>query len=298
MAERTSHPLERHLCRFEEYLRVERNSSAETLRAYMADLRDFFQFLSRQDGNELRPMTIRAFLGLLYRRGVSSTTASRKLSSLRTFFRFLMREGHLKENPARGLRSPRKEHRLPPHLSVDEAERLMKLCEGDLRDRAIMEVAYGAGLRVGELSALNWEEVDLEAATLRVRGKGSRERLVPLGRKAGEAVHALRESLRGERPRGPLFLNRRGGRLTPRGIRYILRRYRERGSFPSPFSTHALRHSAATHLLDAGADLRSIQELLGHRSLSTTQKYIHLGVDRLTEVYDKAHPRARKEPRG
>ncbi len=277
---------------------MERNSSPETLRAYTSDLRDFFQFLSRQDRQELRPMALRAFMGFLFRKGVCSGTASRKLSALRTFFRFLRREGHLKESPARGLRGPRREHKLPPHLSVDEAERLMKLCEGSLRDRAIMEVAYGAGLRVGELSALNWEEIDLEAATLRVHGKGRRERLVPLGRKAREAVEALRGSLPGGRLRGALFLNCRGGRLTPRGIRGIVRKYRERGSFPSPFSTHALRHSAATHLLDAGADLRSIQELLGHRSLSTTQKYIHLRVDRLMEVYDRAHPRARKESRG
>jgi integrase/recombinase XerC len=292
---------------FERHLVVERNVSDHTRRAYLRDLEGFRTFLAenlpgRDSGEELLRrvdhLTLRRYMAQLHRTN-RKTTIGRKLAAIRTFFRYLVREGVVKANPGEMVSTPRKEKYLPKTLSVDEAFALMESGEGSgllaMRDRAIVEMLYSCGLRVSELTALDVGSVSLEEGLVRVLGKGSKERIVPVGRQAREALRLYLDERNAPPDGEPLFLNHRGGRLTPRSIQRHLKKYLLMAGILKEATPHSLRHSFATHLLDGGADLRAIQELLGHASLSTTQKYTQVSVDHLTAVYDKAHPRSRKK---
>jgi integrase/recombinase XerC len=297
--------------RFLEHLGEERNLSHHTLRAYRSDLERFQRFLSRDFlGCEpediplaaIDPLAVRSFLASLTRADVGSRSQARMLSAVRSFFRFLCREGRLESNPAQSVRTPKQPQPLPRHLRPGEIETLLDAIDGegplDIRDRAIFELFYASGLRVGELVGLDWSAIDLEGNVLRVLGKGGKERMVPFGKPAAEALRAWRDCW-AELRSGvsdsdePLFLNYRGGRLGARSVRRSLDRRVADAALASGVHPHALRHTFATHLLEGGADLRAIQELLGHSSLSTTQRYTHLDIERLLRIYRESHPRAR-----
>jgi len=296
---------------FLKYLTAERNLSEHTVRNYLSDLEQFIKFTGGGSISAIGHLEIRGYLGHLHRLGIKRSSIARKLAVLRTFFRYLHREGYIEKNPAKIVATPKQEKVLPPYLSVDDAFRLVETPRGDnlssIRDKAILELFYSSGIRVGELVSLDEEDVNFSDGLIKVRGKGRKERIVPIGTKAIETLKEYMERKNGTKPQessfikgglrgiisNPLFLNRSGRRLTARSVRRIVIKY-SRESLKQPVSPHALRHSFATHLLDAGADLRAIQELLGHSSLSTTQKYTHLGMDKLMEVYDKSHPRGRK----
>lgn len=293
------------LDRFIGHLAVERNLSPHTVRAYQRDMGEFTTFLESDQGKSLDEMVVRIdqlllrrYLALLHKKNHRATIA-RKLASLRTFFRYLVREGVLQHNPAEALATPRQDHYLPKTLSVDEAFAFLDSLNGPsrlaLRDRALFELLYSSGLRVGEATSLDIGHADLHQGLVRVLGKGRKERIVPLGQKARQALQDYLETRGAAQDRDPMFLNRFGGRLTPRSVQRSLRNYLLRTRILKQVTPHSLRHSFATHLLDAGADLRSIQELLGHVSLSTTQKYTQVSVDHLLKVYDQAHPRSRKK---
>ncbi len=282
---------------FLRYLVLERGASAHTLRSYRSDLTDCAAFLA---GRALGSLTgadariLRAYLADLHERGLARTSVARRLAALRSFYRFLVRRGRAGNNPAREVRTPRLPKRLPVYLPIDESEALLRADFAatplGARDRAILETLYASGVRVAELAGLDVDDVDLREGAMRVMGKGAKERMVPLGRKAVEAIQAYladREELA-----GPLFRNRRRGRLTVRSLHRIVRARAEQAGLTRRVSPHTLRHTFATHLLDAGADLRLIQDLLGHARLGTTQKYTHVSTDRLMKVYDAAHPRA------
>lgn len=285
------------------YLTVERGASPHTLRNYDADLRQFLAFLrTTHDGALPAPETVdayavRSFLASRAGLGDAKSSIGRKLATVRSLFKYLGREGIVEQSPAATVVTPKKDQRLPRVLSADDAARLMDHPETaqprSPRDQAILEVLYSAGVRVAELVGLNVEGVDLDAGAATVLGKGRKERVVLLG---GQAVAALRAYLAQEETReGPLFRNSRGGRLTTRSVeRIVTAQCRALPNFPT-MTPHTLRHSFATHLLDGGADLRAIQEMLGHASLSTTQRYTHVALDRMMEAYDKAHPRAHEE---
>ncbi|HVN87880.1 MAG TPA: tyrosine recombinase XerC [Candidatus Binatia bacterium] len=294
---------------FEQALRVERNASAHTVRNYVSDVRQFNAFLVAHqlcggdergvDVQQLDQMAVRAFLVDLLRRNRKSS-AGRKLSAVKTFCRFLRRRGVIEHDPTAGVLTPKKDQQLPVHLTVDDVFRLLEAPRADtpdgVRDRALLEVVYSAGLRVSELVGLDWDDVDPKLELVRVRGKGGKERIVPIGAKALAALDTYRARIpqlcrRLLEPQ-VVFLNRRGQRLTTRSVARLVDHYILTSGIATKASPHALRHSFATHLLSAGADLRAIQELLGHASLSTTQKYTHLNLDHLMAVYDKAHPRA------
>jgi integrase/recombinase XerC len=288
---------------FLKYLRVERNVSPHTIRAYTLDLENFFAFLRENAGGadvrSVDHILLRRYLAALHKSS-SRTTIHRRLSALRTFYRYLVREGILNRNPAEVISSPRKENYLPKVLSVDETFRLLEkgyVADSlSLRDKAMFELLYSSGLRVGELASLNVENVDLNHGLVRVVGKGRKERIVPVGAKARNAIRDYLEA-RGWRAAKdqPLFLNNRGGRLSARSIERNLKKQLIKAGIFKEATPHSLRHSFATHLLDGGADLRAIQELLGHVSLSTTQKYTQVSVDQLMAVYDKTHPRSKKK---
>lgn len=287
---------------FIRYLEIERGVSEHTVKGYLYDLKQFSNFLKR-NGEEIRlgsidHISIRGFLAERHKRGESRNSLGRRLASLRSFFRYLSREGIIKMNPAKMVSSPKKERRLPSFLTLDEAIRLVESPGSDetygIRDRAILETFYSAGIRLSELASLNLEDLNLTNGLVKVRGKGKKERIVPVGSKATKAItEYINRIKREEVMPHPLFLNRFGRRLTTRGIEGIVAKYVKRIGMTHHATPHTLRHTFATHLLDGGADLRSIQELLGHASLSTTQRYIHLNLDRLMEVYDKAHPRGK-----
>jgi len=290
--------------KFATYIADERNLSPHTRAAYLRDLSEFHLFLERHGGSgkeallRLDSLLLRRYLAELHKRNQRSSIA-RKLSTLRTFFRYLVREGQLPSNPAEGLSTPKLNRYLPKTLSVDEATALMERGYGssvlDLRDRAIVELFYSSGLRVSELTGLDVGSLDLREKLVRVLGKGRKERILPIGRKAHEAISAYLQDRGMPDAEDPLFLNARGGRLTPRSVQRNLKTRLIKAGLIKDISPHALRHSFATHLLDGGADLRAIQELLGHASLSTTQKYTQVSVDQLMSVYDKAHPRSKKK---
>ncbi len=294
---------------FENHLRVERGASGHTLRAYASDLADFDAFLTDWAGSpvppeSVDPLAVRAYLAHLHGRGVAAVTVNRHLSSLRSLFRFLRREGWSVGDPAGEIPPPKTGRALPAFLPVDDAARLMELPDTSnadgTRDKAILGILYGSGLRVSELCGLNDEDIDLKERLLQVRGKGKKERIVPMTHEAAQAIEAYRalrppfpeKALRGKET-SPLFRNTRGRRLTPARVRVALQGYERKGAFGYHFTPHALRHSAATHLLEGGADLRSIQDLLGHKSLSTTQRYTQADFAHLQAAYDDAHPRAR-----
>ena len=291
--------------RFLKSLEGERYLSQETLRAYRGDLRQFCQFvLDEADVKDVRDVDrahIRAFLSSLYKYGYEKRSVARKLSALKSFFKYLKKKGCTGTNPALNIRSPRLEKRLPSILNQKEAEQLMGAPEGSdilaLRNRAMLELLYGAGVRASELCSLNVSDCDMYAEVMKVKGKGRKERLLPIGRKAGVALEAYLRR-RGELLRGvesdALFLNKLGTRLTTRSLQRIVRKFILTISARSGTNPHVLRHTFATHMLEGGADLKAIQDLLGHASLSTTQIYSHVTTDRLRKVYKRAHPRAEK----
>ncbi|TAL09231.1 MAG: tyrosine recombinase XerC [Nitrospirae bacterium] len=285
------------------YLKVERSASPHTLRNYEADLRQFLEFLRGAPGGplpappDIDAYAVRSFLAARAGAGDAKSSIGRKLATVRSLFKYLGREGAVEQSPAAAVVTPKKDQRLPRVLSADDAARLMDNPETTQprspRDQAILEVLYSAGVRVAELVGLNVDDVDLEAGAATVLGKGRKERVVLLGEKAVAALRAYlgKEGLQ----EGPLFRNSRGGRLTARSVeRIVTAQCRALPNFPA-MTPHTLRHSFATHLLDGGADLRAIQEMLGHASLSTTQRYTHVALDRMMEAYDKAHPRAHEE---
>jgi integrase/recombinase XerC len=291
------------VARFLLHLDRERNASAHTVRAYGDDVAQFCEHLRAQIGREPRPedadhLSIRGFLAALHAGGLRRASAARKLASLRTFFRYLCREGILERSPAAAILSPRLERRIPSHLDEGEAAALVDVPGADdasLRARALLELLYATGIRCAELTGLDLPEVDLDARMVRVLGKGRKERVVPFGSRAQAALLAYLPARARTSPRTEaLFVNRRGGRLTDRSVRTILAGRVRQVALAKQISPHSLRHSFATHLLGRGADLRTIQELLGHASLSTTQRYTHVDLRRILDIYRKTHPRARE----
>ena len=300
---------------FLEHLELERNFSPHTLRAYRGDLDRFLTFLARDylgvrpaavRPADVEPAAVRAFLAAMSRQGLAKRSQGRTLSAVRSLFRFACLRGELPANPASGVRTPKQEKTLPRHLRPGEVERLIEAPSGetplDRRDRALLEVLYATGLRVGELVSLDWHDIDLEARVLRVLGKGGKERMVPFGAPAARTLEAwlqASEELRSLAPAAdgtaedPVFLNRRGGRLGDRDLRRIVDRYAAAAGVPAGVHPHTLRHTFATHLLEEGADLRTIQELLGHSSLATTQRYTHVEIERMLRIYRESHPRAK-----
>jgi integrase/recombinase XerC len=287
--------------RFLRHLDRERNASPHTLRAYRQDLAQFFAHTREELGREPRAgdldhLLVRSFLARLHRSGMAKPSAARKLSSLRTFFRFLCREGVLRRNPARALLSPKAARRIPPHLAEAEVALIVEVQpenDREYRARAVFELLYATGLRCGELVGLDLADVDLLARLVRARGKGDKERIVPFGSRAADALRDYLARRADSHPRcEALFVNASGGRLSDRSVRSELRERVRRLALVARVTPHTLRHSFATHLLERGADLRAIQELLGHASLSTTQRYTHVNARHLLAVYGKTHPRA------
>lgn len=298
---------------FLRHLQFERNLSPHTLRNYSSDLEQFRSHLLPAgsatlppdfDVGEIDHLTIRDFLSALYARRNGKSSVARKLATLRSFFKWLSREGYVTVNPAKLVSTPRLEKKLPVHLNVEETIALIETPEAwtplGIRDRTILEVLYGTGIRVGELVRLKLEDVHLERRSVRVLGKGRKERFVPFGRTMQSRLREYLEIRHRLAPRSAsdvkgsdrLFLNYRGGAITERSVARIIDKYVKRCPNVRRISPHSLRHSYATHLLDAGADLRAIQELLGHARLSTTQRYTHVSIQKLVEVYDRTHPKA------
>lgn len=303
---------------FVESLSTERGYSGNTCRAYQRDLEAFSTYVdnclrpeSEQEEGQFRlelhaidGLSIRGYLGYLHKRCKKSTIA-RKLSAIRSFLRYTVRLGYMDANPAELVLTPKHNRAIPTYLPVDDMFRLLDSIKTDtlfgLRNRAIFEVLYSSGVRISELAGLSMGDIDFRDCSMRVMGKGSKERIVPVGQKSLSAVQAYRQKLVADKgpllPEvcqagdGPVFLNKNFGRLSARSIARILEKASRACGIPVPVSPHAFRHSFATHMLDGGADLRAVQELLGHKSLSTTQKYTHVSIDRLMEAYDKAHPR-------
>ncbi len=297
---------------FLDYIRSQRGYSENTVINYEVDLRQFQNYLIKKEIidekglsegiNKIDFPIIRDYLGSLYK-VYKRTTIARKLSAIRSFFYFIERAGKGQGNPAAEISTPKQGKYIPEYLPVDDMFRLLTGPDRDkpleLRDLAILEVLYSCGIRVSELTGLDREDIDYNQRLVRVIGKGDKERIVPIGKKAIEAVndyldatrHIRKKFRNNEEGREPLFINYRGGRLTPRSVDNIVKKYVRECGIMNDITPHSLRHTFATHLLDGGADLRSVQELLGHVSLSTTQKYTHVSLDRLMSVYDKAHPR-------
>jgi len=307
---------------FLQFLKLNRNASPHTVRAYDTDLTQFLEFLGEQLG--VKPSRVpvtafdaaatRGFLGSLHDRGNSRSSVARRLAALRTFARYLVREGQAADDPTQVVGSPRKEQTLPRHLDLTQMDSVLDTADTSMpagrRNRAILELFYASGLRLSELVGLDIEDVNVSGRVVRVRGKGDKERLVPFNHSTAEAIKAMLQDARSlpeapprrragtsgkhARRRHALFLNQRGGRLTTRSVDRIVRQAARAAGVPGGISPHALRHTFATHLLQAGADLRVIQEMLGHSRLSTTQRYTHLDVGYLMDVYRASHPRARK----
>jgi integrase/recombinase XerC len=294
------------ITQFLRYLDAERNASELTIKSYREDLLDLSDFLAEQLGGDkppgdITPRDLRGYLAALHEAGYARTSISRKLASLRSFYRFAQRRSMSDTNPAKPLRNPRGTRKLPHFLTSDEILKLLdapsKRDTLGLRDIAILETMYSAGLRVSEVVGLNEGDLDLSEGIARIRGKGRKERLSPLGRYAVEALHRYlpKRGLAPKEPKGreaPVFVNRFGNRLTTRSVARMLEKYLKLSGLDLRTTPHTLRHSFATHLLDRGADIRSVQELLGHKSLVTTQIYTHLSTANLREVYNRAHPRA------
>ncbi len=305
--------MQRYIDEFLHHLKYERNLSEHTLRNYASDLEQFYDHIAPPDKEGKRRevdiraidnLTIREFMASLYEQQKKKSSIHRKIAALRTFFRFLCREGIVEINPARLVASPRVERQLPNHLTIQEMIRFIESPDTETvlgkRDRAILELLYASGVRVSELVNLNLTDIDFAHQTLRVKGKGRKERIVPFGDHARKALEDYL-SVRGEllieadpEKADPLalFMNYQGTRITTRSVGRMVDKYVKLCADIHHISPHSLRHSFATHLLDAGADLRTIQELLGHARLSTTQQYTHVSTDKLMEVYDRAHPKA------
>jgi integrase/recombinase XerC len=294
---------------YADYLRLQRNVSPHTLRNYLSDLRQFEEFLlqrATENAEKKIPLeavtvhVVRAYLASLSKHNKKSSIG-RKLAALKGFFRYLLREKKIQSNPLAWISTPKQEKPLPAFLSVDDVFLLLGGIQGDglltIRDRAILETLYSTGVRVSELVGLDWNDVDFQLGIIRVVGKGSKERIVPIGEVALQTLrdYGAEQSIKWKRAvkgETPVFLNHRGDRITTRSVGRVVEKYLKAAGIAVRMGPHGLRHSFATHLLNGGADLRVIQELLGHASLSTTQRYTHLNLDQLTAVYDKAHPRA------
>jgi len=286
--------LKDHLAGFLRYLEVERNASPHTLRAYRKDLESFVEHAGKRP-EQVDLLDVRGFIAAQIRGGLSKTTAGRRLSSIRSFLKYLIREGHMTANPAKLVPNPKTPNLIPQFLSVDDTFSLVEKPEGigflPARDRAILELLYSSGLRVGEIAGLNMGDIDTREGLVKVRGKGRKERIVPVGAKALDALKSYAvEKLLLRRKGEAFFLNRSGGRLSDRGIRRVVVKYARQIGVSGAVGPHTLRHTFASHLLQSGADLRVIQELLGHASLSTTQKYTHIDITHLMDIYDRAHP--------
>ncbi len=295
---------------FMEYLAIERNCSTNTLKAYSVDLEEFFAFLSNEFNKKIGigelvkvdNLMLRKFLTVLYKKN-KKVTVSRKLGAIRSFYKFLIKSGRAGKNSAKEVTMPKLEKYLPSYLVVDEMFAFLESIKGcdvlAVRNRAIFELVYASGLRAGEALGLDVEKVDLNNGLVRVLGKGNKERELPFGSKAKAALREymrMRDQLlrKGSREKS-LFLSKSGRRFEARDLRRLVKKYRYLSGINKQFSPHSLRHSFATHMLGAGADLRTVQELLGHKSLSTTQKYTHVSVEKLIEVYDRAHPKQKKK---
>jgi integrase/recombinase XerC len=302
--------VERLFEKYAEHLRIERTASPHTVRNYLSDLAQFRNFLIERnlcldaggqvDIRKVDVHVVRAYLASLTKSRKKSSMG-RKLAALKTFFRYLVATRYLESDPLRLIHSLKQEKPLPNFLSVDDVFRLLSINNGtgtlESRDRAILEVFYSTGIRVSELVGLNWSDVDFQLGIVRVIGKGAKERIVPIGEVALQALRAYSQEVRKKwnlacKGESPVFLNNRGGRITARSVARVVDKHLLEAGISVKMGPHGLRHSFATHLLNSGADLRVIQELLGHASLSTTQRYTHLNLDQLTAVYDKAHPRA------
>lgn len=288
---------------FLDWLTHERRLSAHTVNSYRLDLDQFEKFLKKngfkKEIKDVTPEKVREFVGFLFSEKIKMTSIARKLSSLRSFYRYLERQGQIQASPAKGIPTPKLPKRLPKVLTVDEIMLLLKTVSGDdwrsKRDRAIMELLYATGLRVSEIVACNQDNIDFAEETVRIVGKGSKERLTILGKPAADAVQNYLKARDDHFKRDlgkVIFVNPQGKRLTSRSMQRIVAQRGVEAGLIKRVTPHIFRHSFATHLLDGGADLRGIQELLGHASLSTTQKYTHISLDRLMEIYDKTHPRA------
>lgn len=285
--------------RFVRFLEVQKDASPHTVRAYRKDIEDFCSFV-KKDLKEVEMIDVRGFVAGQIRTGLHKTTAGRRLAALRSFLKFLLREGYITTNPAKLVTTPKTPKPLPKYLSVDDVFAVIERPEGighiPVRDRAVLELLYSSGLRVAEVAGLTVDDINAKEALVKVRGKGKKERIVPVGSKAVEALksYMVERILLRSRERS-LFLNRRGEALSDRGIRRIVVKYGLLAGVSGSIGPHTLRHTFASHLLQGGADLRVIQELLGHSSLSTTQKYTHLDITHLMDIYDKAHPLADKD---
>ncbi len=292
----------RELESFTAFLKHEKNASPHTIACYKRDLLQLNQYLEQRkiDLKEVDNIALRGFLTMLYGRGEKKSTVSRKLAAIRSFFQHCVRKQWIEDNPAKVVSTPKQEKPVPSFLSEEEMEEFLDLPQTDkpldLRDKAMMELLYATGIRVSELVGVNLEDVKFTERLIRIRGKGKKERLVPFGRKAEESLQSYLRSRplinKGRIEEKPLFLNYRGEKLSSRSVERTVDKYILRSAFRRKISPHSLRHSFASHLLSRGADLRVIQELLGHESLATTQKYTHLDLKRLLEVYKKSHPRS------
>ncbi|MBM40977.1 MAG: tyrosine recombinase [Acidobacteria bacterium] len=308
--------MQTHLRHFLEYIRLNRNLSPRTVKAYESDLSQFLAFLERRlrrPADQIQPTemdhhAVRGFMAELYDRGHARASSARRLAAIRAFGRYLRREEEIEQEPGAMVATPKLDRKMPAHLEVNEVERLLAAPDGDTllgrRDRSILELFYASGLRLSELVGLDLEDVNLSSRLVRVLGKGGKERIIPFNKNTAAALRTYlgdRESLVRRRPRGetsrrravePLFVNYRGGRLSSRSVDRLVRKYVAATSARLGISPHALRHSFATHLLERGADLRAIQELLGHARVSTTQRYTHVSDAQLMASYKKSHPRA------
>jgi len=292
--------MDSYIAKFLRHLDVERGASQHTLRAYKEDLELFFSQIDKPDLKDIDMNDVRGFVAEEINAGHKKTTAGRRLAAVRSFLKFLYREGYIKANPAKLVPTPKLPKMLPKFLSVDDVFSLVEKPEGigflPARDRAILELLYSSGLRVSELSGLNADDINNREGLIKVKGKGKKERIVPAGSKALEAIKTyFVERVLLKKKDGAFFLNKNGTRLTDRSVRRIVVKYAKAVGVNSRIGPHTLRHTFASHLLQGGADLRVIQELLGHSSLSTTQKYTHLDITHLMDTYDKAHPLAKDE---
>ncbi|MDD2679405.1 MAG: tyrosine recombinase XerC [Candidatus Omnitrophica bacterium] len=289
--------MDKYIEKFMRYLEIEKNYSGHTLLNYKLDLNDFKKFCGEIDLEKIDYLLLRKYLAVLKEKNLGNRTVGRHLSALRSFFRFLCREGYLKTNPILMLSSPKLDKHLPSFMTEEEVTKLIEAAfpknekdERGLRDRAILETFYSSGLRISELVALSLDDIDFISGIVKAMGKGKKERVVPIG---DAALTAIREYLdKRKKESDALFLNKNGKRITTRGVRDIVEKYLKSAGIKQGVSPHTLRHSFATHLLNRGADLRTVQELLGHANLSTTQIYTHLTTEKLKNVYDKAHPHA------
>ncbi len=286
--------IDRYIDKFLRYMDIEKNYSKHTVLNYKLDLNNFKTFLDKTELEKVDYLLLRKYLATLKEKNFNARTLGRHLSALRSFFRFLNREGFLKNNPILVLSSPKLDKHLPQFMTEDEVKKVIEIAAGidlsGLRDRAILETFYSTGARISEVAALSLQDIDFISGTVKVKGKGKKERMVPIG---DTAMRAIRNYIdKRNKQTDAIFLNKNGRRITDRGIRNIVGKYIKAASVKHGVSPHTFRHSFATHLLNRGADLRTVQELLGHANLSTTQIYTHLSTERLKNVYDKAHPRA------